>query len=401
MAKVTLWNWTAIDRYGQLHKGASLAEERGGVIEQLLDRQLQLISVRKRSQARRGCWHIQQKIQLFRQLATLLQAGVSLADGLNLMANQHPYGEWRALLQRISQQVSHGTPFSDALRQWPKIFPPLFIALVHIGELTGKLDECTRRLAEQQEQLHLLHKKVKKALRYPLFIMVVALAVMAGMMGFVLPEFAAIYRSFNAPLPTITVGVMAISRWVVSQGLWWLSGFILLVAIWLLLRRRKPKWQEQEQKLLLRLPLVAPLWRGQMLSQIYTTLSLSQQAGIPLLQGLAAVEQTIPAIFWKKVIHQIGLHIAQGMPFWQLVSSAGCFSPLCAQMIRIGEESGALDLMLEKLAIWHHGQTQELADNLASALEPMMMVIIGLIIGTLVIAMYLPIFQLGDAMSGG
>ncbi|MEL4015811.1 protein transport protein HofC [Dryocola clanedunensis] len=401
MAKVVIWHWKAVDQHGQLQEGATLAEDRAGLVMQLLEQRLQLISLHKSDRARRGCWHIQQKIQLFRQLATLLQAGISLADGLTLMANQHPYREWRALLQRIGQQVSQGMSFSDSLRQWPGIFPPLFIALVHIGELTGKLDECTRRLAEQQEQLYQLHKKVKKALRYPLFIMAVAIAVTAGMMGFVLPEFAAIYRSFNAPLPVITLGVMAISGWVISQGAWWLTGLILLVASWMVLRQQKPHWQEQEQKLLLRLPLVAPLWRGQMLSQIYTTLSLSQQAGIPLLQGLAAVEQTIPAIFWQKVMNQIGRQVAQGMPFWQLVSSAGCFSPLCAQMIRIGEESGALDLMLEKLAAWHHGQTQDLADNLAAALEPVMMIVIGLIVGTLVIAMYLPIFQLGDAMNGG
>jgi protein transport protein HofC len=401
MAKVVIWHWKAVDQHGQLQKGATLAEDRAGLVMQLLEQQLQVVSLHKSDHARRGCWHIQQKIQLFRQLATLLQAGISLADGLALMANQHPYSEWRALLQRIGQQVSQGMSFSDSLRQWPGIFPPLFIALVHIGELTGRLDECTRRLAEQQEQLYQLHKKVMKALRYPLFIMAVAIAVTAGMMGFVLPEFATIYRSFNAPLPAITLGVMAMSEWVISQGAWWLAGLILLVTSWGILRQQKPHWQEQEQKLLLRLPLVAPLWRGQMLSQIYTTLTLSQQAGIPLLQGLAAVEQTIPAIFWKNVMNQLGRHVAQGMPFWQLVSSAGCFSPLCAQMIRIGEESGALDLMLEKLAIWHHGQTQELADNLAAALEPVMMIVIGLIIGTLVIAMYLPIFQLGDAMNGG
>lgn len=400
MAKIVLWNWKAIDTKGKIQQGWMLADDRLAIIEHLQQQRLQLLSIKKNAAARRGCWHIQQKIQLFRQLSTLLQAGISLNDGLVLMANQHPYREWAALLQRIEQQISQGCSFSDALRQWPAIFPSLFIALVQIGELTGKLDECTRRLADQQEQLYQLRKKVVKALRYPLFIMVVAMAVTAGMMGFVLPEFAAIYRSFNAPLPGVTLAVMAVSAWMTSQGIWWFFGCIAATAIWIVLRKRNPDWQEKEQRLLLKLPLVAPLWRGQMLSQIYTTLSLSQRAGIPLLQGLAAVEQTMSAQLWKKILQQISHRVAQGLPFWQMVSAAGCFSPLCAQMIRIGEESGSLDLMLEKLANWHHMQTHELADNLAAALEPLMMIVIGLIVGTLVIAMYLPIFQLGDAMNG-
>lgn len=378
-----------------------LADNRAAMEEQLFEQQLQLLSVHKSIGTQRGCWHIQQKIQLFRQLATLLQAGISLADGLALMAKQHPYREWRALLVHIQQQVSQGIPFSDALRQWPRIFPPLFIALVHIGELTGKLDECSRRLADQQEQLYRLQKKVVKALRYPLFILFVAFAVTAGMLGLVLPEFAAIYHSFNASLPAITVAVMAISGWVTSQGAVWLLVAIIVTGCWFVLRQHKPYWKEYEQKFLLKIPLAASLWQGQILSQIYTTLSLSQQAGIPLLQGLAAVEQTMTPVLWKKVLTQISDRVAEGAPFWQTVENTGYFTPLCSQLIRIGEESGALDLMLEKLAVWHHDHTQELADNLAAALEPVMMLVIGIIIGTLVIAMYLPIFQLGDAMSGG
>ena len=216
MAKFLLWRWKAIDQFGQVQKGAVLAEDATSVTDQLFNADLQLLHLRKTSHTRRGCWNIQQKIQVFRQLATLLQAGISLSDGLVLIAQQHPFEEWRALLKDIEQRVSNGTPFSAALRQWPKIFPALFIALIHIGELTGKLDECCKRLADQQEKLYQLRKKVMKALRYPLFIIVVALLVTIGMMSFVLPEFANIYRSFNAPLPAITAMVMAVSNWVTT-----------------------------------------------------------------------------------------------------------------------------------------------------------------------------------------
>lgn len=401
MAKFLLWHWKAVDQFGQLQKGTLIAEDTASVTDQLFNADLQLLHLRKTSRTRRGCWHIQQKIQVFRQLATLLQAGISLPDGLLLIAQQHPFEEWSALLKDIEKRVSSGTPFSAALSQWPKIFPALFIALIHIGELTGKLDECCKRLADQQEKLYQLHKKVMKALRYPLFIMAVALLVTIGMMGFVLPEFANIYRSFNAPLPAITLAVMAISNWVTTQGLGWLLVSATLFACGYFLRQRKPHWQEYEQNLLLRIPLVAPLWRGQILSQIYTTLSLSQQAGIPLLQGLSAVETTLSSLLWKKVISHISTKVMQGVPFWLALTESERFTPLCYQLIRVGEESGALDLMLEKLASWHHNNTEERADNLAAALEPLMMLIVGVIIGALVIAMYLPIFQLGDAMSAG
>ncbi|MEW7313622.1 protein transport protein HofC [Buttiauxella gaviniae] len=401
MAKFLLWHWKAIDARGQIQQGMLLADDAPSASEQLFHADLQLLNLRKTSHTRRGCWHIQQKIDVFRQLATLLQAGISLSDGLLLIAQQHPFDEWRALLKEIEKQVSNGTPFSSALKKWPKIFPALFIALIHIGELTGKLDECCKRLAEQQEKLYRLRKKVVKALRYPLFIMVVALLVTIGMMGFVLPEFANIYRSFNAPLPTITVAIMAVSNWVTSQGPVYFLAILLACACGYFLRQKKPHWQEYEQNLLLRIPLIAPLWRGQILSQIYTTLSLSQQAGIPLLQGLEAVEATLTQLLWKKVISQISVDVTQGIPFWQTLSKSGRFTPLCCQLVRIGEESGALDLMLEKLSTWHHNNTEELADNLAAALEPIMMLVVGGIIGTLVIAMYLPIFQLGDAMSAG
>jgi len=401
MAKLLLWRWKAVDPLGQIQKGSLFAEDIAAVTDKLFSADLQLLQLRKTSRTRRSCWHIQQKTQVFRQLATLLQAGISLSDGLLLIAQQHPFEEWSALLKDIEERVSSGTPFSAALSQWPKIFPALFIALIHIGELTGKLDECCKRLADQQEKLYRLHKKVMKALRYPLFIMVVALLVTIGMMGFVLPEFANIYRSFNAPLPAVTVAVMAISNWVTTHGFAWLLACVILFAGGYLLRQRKPHWQEYEQNLLLRLPLIAPLWRGQVLSQIYTTLSLSQQAGIPLLQGLGAVETTLTPLLWKKVISQITTKVIQGVPFWLTLTESERFTPLCCQLVRVGEESGALDLMLEKLASWHQNNTEERADNLAAALEPIMMLVVGGIIGTLVIAMYLPIFQLGDAMSAG
>lgn len=401
MAKLLLWRWEAIDAGGQLRSGVMLAGKRSLLEEELYRQRLELLSVKKAFIAGSTCWHIQQKIAVIRQLAALLHAGIALTDALLLIARQHPKPEWSALLQHIEQQVSQGIPFSEALTSWPRIFPPLYIALLHTGELTGRLAECCQRLAEQQEQQYQLTKKVIKALRYPLFIFLVALLVTAGMVGFVLPEFANIYRSFNAPLPAITQAVMSLSEWATAQGVRWVLATLLLAAFIWWFRRKSPALREKEQLLLLKIPVISPLRRGQLLSQIFTVLTLSQRSGVPLLQGLEAVEKTLTQPFWQQQIAEVRRQVSEGRPFWSALESSGHFTPLCQQLVRIGEESGSLDMMLERLACWHYEKTNELAENLAATLEPIMMLVIGVIIGTLVIAMYLPVFQMGDAMGGG
>jgi len=343
-------------------------------------------------------WKWQQKIDLMRQLATLLKAGLPLAESLTLLASGHPHAGWRVLLSLLQQRVMAGEPFSQALRAWPDIFPPLFPALMQVGELTGQLDECCRQLALQQSRQQFLRQKVVKALRYPLFILLVALAVSAGMLLFVLPEFVAVYASFDAPLPAFTAGVMALSALLQQAAL-----PLLLCGVasgWLarLTYRRSVAWQKRSQQWLLRLPLLAPLWRGGQLSQIYAILQLTQQAGLTLLQSLQAVEVTLAARLWRDAIVALQQHIAAGAPLHQALQGHPLFTPLCAQLIRVGEEAGALDVMLARLAEWHEAQTLTRADSLAASLEPLMMVVIGGIVGTLVIAMYLPVFGLGDAI---
>jgi protein transport protein HofC len=393
-----LWQWSGLDEGGTPCGGLAWAADRATALQQLYQQNIWPLKVKRQSVARQY-WNLTYKIHFIRQLATLLQAGIALPQGLAMLAEQHSRAQWQALLQELAQQVTQGVPFSDALKAWPGVFPPLFIALIRTGEITGKLDECCQRLAVQQEEQQALRKKVVKALRYPGIIFVMALLVTIGMAGFVLPEFAAIYRAFNAPLPALTHGVMAFSAFITGSGHW--LALITATLITVILRcRRNPHWQWQEQNLLLRLPLVGELVRGQRLSQIYTILAMTQQAGLPLLQGLEAVVQTLSSPFWRQMLERIMRKIADGVPFWKTLEQEKGFTPLCRQLIYTAEETGSMDLMLARLAHWHTGQTHERADSLSSTLEPLMMVVIGLIVGTLVIAMYLPVFQMGDAMSG-
>ncbi|GDH39678.1 type II secretion system protein GspE [Escherichia coli] len=244
-----------------------------------------------------------------------------------------------------------------------------------------------------------LTDKVKSALRYPIIILAMAIMVVVAMLHFVLPEFAAIYKTFNTPLPALTQGIMTLADF---SGEWsWLLvlfGFLLAIANKLLMRR--PTWLIVRQKLLLRIPIMGSLMRGQKLTQIFTILALTQSAGITFLQGVESVRETMRCPYWVQLLTQIQHDISNGHPIWLALKNTGEFSPLCLQLVRTGEASGSLDLMLDNLAHHHRDNTMALADNLAALLEPALLIITGGIIGTLVVAMYLPIFHLGDAMSG-
>ncbi|WP_312837992.1 type II secretion system F family protein, partial [Atlantibacter hermannii] len=274
-----LWQWNGVDEQGIPCQGLSWAAERAEVIQHLYERNIWLLKLKRRAVSRQQ-WSLTSKIHIIRQLATLLQAGIALPQGLTMLAEQHARPQWQALLNELARQVTQGVPFSDALNAWPEVFPPLFIALIRTGEITGKLDECCQRLALQQEEQLALQKKVVKALRYPGIIMVMAVLVTVGMAGFVLPEFAAIYHAFNAPLPALTQGVMAFSAFITGHAHLLLAGCLVTLAV-VIRCQKNQRWQWHKQRILLRTPVMGALIRGQRLSQIYTILAMTQQAGLP------------------------------------------------------------------------------------------------------------------------
>lgn len=398
MTDPLLVEWQAMDKEGAFHQGACFCRGRQEATERLMALDLLPLKVSKGRRYRAGDWKWQHKITFFRELATLLQAGMTLSASLRLTAEGHADPGWQALLTQIEQSVSEGIPFSQALADWPVVFPPLYPALIAVGELTGRMDECCLRLAGQQEREQQLQKKVMKALRYPLFVVAVALLVSIGMLVFVLPEFVAIYRSFNAPLPAFTAAIIALSEGLQRYGMLILPLAFGSLAYWRWQSRRLPVWQRNEQRCLLQLPLIGRLYRGGQLSRIFLTLTLTQQAGLTLLQGLQAVEKTLDHLLWREAIVALQQHIAAGNPLYQALAQHELFTPLCYQLIKVGEEAGALDSLLLRLGEWHEASTHELADNLAAALEPLMMIVTGVLVGTLVVAMYLPIFNLGDAL---
>lgn len=398
MANKQLWQWRGVTPAGATTQGCVWADSKIAVLQRIQQEGVYPLTL-KRSPVKKSHWKPQYSSELVQQLATLLQAGLTLSEGLSLLAEQHPSPQWQALLQDLARSLAQGESLSVALQQWPEAFAPLYPAMIHAGEMTGKLDYCCFHLARQQQMQQALSQKVKKALRYPLIILLLAAGVVIGMSGFVLPEFAAIYRTFNTPLPLLTEMVMAMSS-AVQRGLPCIMATAFLPLLLRPLLKRSPRWQMLRPRLLLALPVFSGLIRGQMLSQIYTVLALTQNAGIPFLQGLTSVENTLSCPWWRNIIRQTGESVAQGSAIWQAMANNAIFTPLCRQLVRTGEVSGSLDKMLENLANYHSQQTNQQAENLATLLEPVMLLVTGVIIGTLVVAMYLPIFHLGDAISG-
>lgn len=399
MASKQLWQWSGLEKSGELQSGLLWSENRTSILLLLHQQQIHPLAIR-RCVIRRALWKPEHSSQLLHQLATLLRAGLTLPEGLQLLAEQHPAKQWRALLHHLAQALEQGETFSAALRQWPEVFPPLWLAMIRTGELTGKLDECCFKLASQQKAQRELTLKVKKALRYPLIILALTTVVVLAMIYLVLPEFTAIYRTFNTPLPMLTRGVIAGAAIMQQAALPLMICAFLTVGVLRMLRNHTG-WQRHRQRLLLASPIIGPLIRGQRLSQIFTVLALTQRAGIAFLQGLESVRETLSCPYWQAVLRRAHQEITQGAAISAALQESGEFPPLCIQLVRTGEVSGALDSMLENLAQHHSEQTQRQADGLAAVLEPLLLVGTGLIIGVLVVAMYLPIFHLGDAMSGG
>lgn len=399
MSTKKLWRWKGISLSGEAREGVLWAADRLTAMGELQRQQVTPLAM-KRCTVKASGWRGEVSCQLIQQLATLLQAGLTLSTSLLLLGRQHPSRQWQALLNSLAEDLENGMALSVAMQAWPQVFPPLYLAMVRTGELTGKLDDCCFQLARQQQNQRQLVQKVKKALRYPLIIVLLALSVMLGMVWLVLPEFAIIYQTFNAPLPALTRGVLAFADNLQRLGPFLLA-LLMLMAITAILLHTHPRWQRLRQQLLLATPVVGTLTRGQKLSQIFAVLSLTQSTGIAFLQGLESVEETLTCPYWRDVLRQLCQQISEGTPIWQALSNSGEFSPLCQQLVMTGEASGALDMMLSNLARHHSEATWQQADNLAALLEPLLLMVTGVIVGTLVVAMYLPVFQLGDAISMG
>lgn len=389
-----LYTWLDIEG----HSGEISANSVRHARQQLMVQGVIAVKIKLAVKLSRRQWQLAELSMITRQLATLLQAGLPLNHSLRLIASEHPLPAWRYILKQLQSQISQGKSFSSALAEYPQAFPALFRELISTGELTGKLDQCCFLLANQQEKRVRLQQKIRKALGYPLFVLAVALLVSLLMLILVLPAFTEIYQSFDAPLPYFTQCVIALSDAIQHHGL---IGAILLSTLYgYYLNRLHPQqyWQAREQQIILQLPFCGKLIQTNILARVFRTLAMTQHAGIPLTNGIKSSANAAGNIhYYHSLIFTLRL-IEQGTSLFSALHQQPLFPALACQLVRAGEESGMLDTMLDKLADIYEDQAENLAENLSAKVEPLLMTILAVIIGGLVIAIYLPIFQLGNVM---
>lgn len=333
-----------------------------------------------------------------RQITTMLTAGVPFVQTLKLLASSHEKRPMREMLSSICSEVEAGIQPSQALRKYPRYFDDLYCDLVASGEQSGSMDAVFDRIATYKEKAEALKSKIKKALFYPAMVVIVALVVTAILLLYVVPEFDKIFKSFGAELPTFTRFVITLSN--IVQSYWYLVAGAIFVAIVVYIQsyRRMESVRDGTDKLILKLPIVGMILQKAALARFARTLSTTFSAGLPLIEGLIAAAGSSGNAVYRKAVMKVRNEVISGMQMNVAMRTVDVFPDMVIQMIMIGEESGSIDDMLGKVADIYEQQVDDAVDALSSLIEPLMMVVLGVLVGGLVIAMYLPIFKLGSVI---
>lgn len=333
-----------------------------------------------------------------RQMSTMLKAGVPLVQGLGMVAEGSNHKALVELIKSIEEDVASGTPFATSLQKHPRYFDDLFCSLIEAGEQSGSLDSLMDRVATYKEKAEILKKKIKKALTYPIAVLVVALIVTSILLIKVVPQFAETFGAFGAELPAFTLFILGISDAMVAH--WWkvLIGIFAAGFVYRELKLRSPKFVELVDTLTLKIPVVGDIVYEGVIARFARTLATTFSAGVPLVEALSSVSRAAGNVIYKRGIDKVQEDVTSGITLNTAMRSSNLFPPLAIQMTTIGEESGALDEMLERVATHYEQSVDDLVDNLTALLEPFIMGVLAILVGGILIAMYLPIFQLGQVV---
>ncbi len=338
-------------------------------------------------------------IALFtRQLATMMKAGVPLVQSFEIVAEGAENETLKKLINELHDEVSAGNSFASALRKHPKYFDDLFCSLVEAGEQAGALDTLLDRVATYKEKSEQLKAKIKKALTYPTAVIIVAVIVTGILLVKVVPVFASTFQGFGADLPAFTLFVMSISEFTQK---WWLLFLVIIVGTGYAFgqaKRRSPKFADGVDAAMLKIPLIGDILHNAVVARYARTLSITFAAGVPLVEALESVAGASGNAVYRKAILQVRDDVTTGLTIHSSLKATAIFPSMLLQLTSIGEESGSLDEMMEKAADHYEEAVDNAVDNLTTLLEPMIMSVLGVLVGGLLIAMYLPIFQLGSVI---
>lgn len=400
-AEMSVFKWEGTDK-----KGAKIKGELGGLNPALVKAQLRKQGVNPTKVTKKGksLFSAGKKIKpmdiaLFtRQMATMMKAGVPLLQSFDIIAEGLENTNMRDLVNSVKQEVAAGNSFATALRKKPEYFDDLYCNLVDAGEQAGALENLLDRVATYKEKTEALKSKIKKAMNYPIAVVVVAVIVTAILLIKVVPSFASVFEGFGAELPAFTQFVVGL-----SEGLqeWWfvfLLGIAGSVYAFSEGKKRSRKFREWMERTSLKLPVVGDILYKSAIARYARTLSTTFAAGVPLVEALDSVAGAAGNIVFKNAVNQIKQDVSSGTQLNFSMRTTGVFPSMAIQMTSIGEESGALDVMLDKVATYYEAEVDNAVDGLTALMEPVIMAVLGVLVGGLIIAMYLPIFQLGNVV---
>jgi type IV pilus assembly protein PilC len=399
LSQMETYVWVGLDKRGTRMKGEMTTKTASLVKAELRRQGINPQSVKAKPKplfGKTGSTIKTRDISVFsRQLATMMAAGVPMVQGFEIVAGGQSNPRVKDMLIDIKTEIEGGSALNEALGKYPVQFDELYRNLVKAGESAGVLDTVLDTIANYQENIEAIKGKIKKAMFYPAMVLSVAVVVSAILLIFVIPQFEEVFKSFGADLPAFTQMLVSLSRFMVSY--WWvmLLGFVGTIFSIVTLYKRSDKFAHFVGRALLKIPVIGEILRQSAMARFARTLGVTFRAGVPLVEALESVAGATGSVVYNEAVKRIREDVAVGHQLQLAIRQTGLFPNMVVQMVSIGEESGALDAMLFKIAEFYEQEVNNAVDALASLLEPFIMVIIGVIVGGMVIGMYLPIFKLG------
>lgn len=408
--------YTAKDKEsGEERKGTISADSKNAAASILIEKSLYPIKIEEASEAE-PIWKknvfgtgvsSKERVLFTRQLSTLVKAGLPITQALNTATDQVNNTKFKGTLKKVSTSVEGGVSLSEAFSQFPKLFDHIFVSLVNAGEQSGTLDKTLQRLADQQEKQQQILRKVRGALIYPLIVLVVIVGVVIFMVTTVLPQVGNLYNELGQKLPALTAGLLGISNFIIR--FWYVFLFLLIILIFSARAYAKsPRGEKVFDRLKLNVPIISPLLRKVYAARFTRTLSSLVNSGVPLLEAMDIAGESVDNLIIYDIITKAGEKVRTGESLSGALNSHDEIPKLVSQMIRVGEESGALGTMLEKVASYFEEEVDQTVKNLSGIIEPIMIVLLGLIVIVIVVAVLFPIYNLvtlinigGNGGSGG
>jgi type IV pilus assembly protein PilC len=396
--------YQALDERGKRQKGQLSAPTKGAAIHELKRRGLIPRAVEEKQ---KSIWQMEitigkpVKTEDFviycRQFSTLIRAGVSIVDATNILSNQSESKALRETLTDVTDKLRKGMALSEAIADHPKIFPPIFINMVKAGETAGNLDEVLDRLAVQFEKDYFTIEKVKSAMTYPIIVGIVAICSVAFLLIHVVPQFAGMLTAAGTEIPALTRGVMSLSASLSERWYFWLVGLAALILAYRLLLRM-PKGRYTVDYIKLRMPVFGVLFRKAAIARFTRTLGSLFHSSVPVLQALTVVEKVIGNEVIAEVINRSKESLRQGQRLSDPLRKSWVFPPLVTQMIAIGEETGAMDQMLGKIADFYEADVENTVDKIKSLIEPLLLLVVSGIVGTIIASILMPMFKIYETI---